>query len=1239
MPGGLDDIITKSGKKLSEVLDDEQVALLLPRASMEAFEGSYDALRATADQIATSTLRETLPEPWQELVANPITDGKKRPLSILPGFVDKNEAFTKVSFKDVHLEAKTFVRQYRFGTGSYQSTHDCVTSRLAYRRARFYSLDGEFLDDIDPMWAFWQFELEKKMALFHDWEGKKPFQSTGRAQTGRALKLAQYSLQTYSRRIGRNIRESPQALTATRYEYLHMARPENLGAPHGMTTFVANPHAPAITAHVRHGPLAMPRPEDALDLLKGPAHAKVRTTSHVGVRTVQYLRSRRRFEHHAFQLHAAKDTYHGRPIARTRRRENQKRGDNHDHYCYWCESCGWVFRANPVYVFNPRDEDVIRGASVTTATVAPTGQGATALVCSETETVQTAFAGNEHTGEIASGDTMLEPMSTQQGTIDVSKQRITGDTSDACCKSCMAPSRYCVRSPGQCRLPCAVQGSAFHRTCHHAYVRVELVRPFPIGHQPACPGKLPCTDDMDLSALEDAMRTNIHASPSYHTAAHAEEAPFLERVRTALEMATDCQKLKHGDAMTLDDIIVCYYFRALQSGVFPHTCKLGHCRKSWSEPCKRNLPATETCFSMKQDDETERQCYVRRHLPDDAWMVPHILEILVATLDNVQTNAHHPNDAGRGQGYALKYQMKRAPQLALAMRNEYGDPVVEYFKFQVVALAEAVASILGDSVVHASRHAPLVPMSFDQRSGLWAHYTQRFVNYDLDNNKVEQRASLGADVCEADCRQSLCMARCTQFLRYFNRRCDDSGVGGHNDASAGGVKAGCCKRARTVVQCMNAMTCDCRHDDEQHPDFEIVFSHLVPGERVHFKHYDTPICYRRVRNGDLLFPRHIWHEVSLKKDAQGRAERSKHYETRLLANLNWHLTPDGLVTVVPLYALQAPTPQFQFWELTTMGPSASDGDGTAYVKPKAHLGPEKDARRTEKDVPEETPTGQDFEAWCMELENFFSAANTCCSCCTQTPDKRCTLCFAAVGWHRCKKVKEHWSSWQSFRWCPGSLWRRKTEDAAVMIIERISEGTNPQAILEQLERYSADNIIGTGTAEQLRRYIQDTCQIPVDTGILPMAPHQRTILAHEMLSSTPAMRAALEASLQEFMAKLQSVWCSAAHKYVPWYTADLVKPPSQYLAFQQLQYRWENAVPIAVCLVAPAGFGKSELLAAWRSYTTLQGATWAAVAPTGVAASQVGGGALLPPPTNKKMEKKKIEGTKNTRKSEVNLFV
>ena len=142
-------------------------------------------------------------------------------------------------------------------------------------------------------------------------------------------------------------------------------------------------------------------------------------------------------------------------------------------------------------------------------------------------------------------------------------------------------------------------------------------------------------------------------------------------------------KLKHGSAMTLDDIIACYYFRALQCALFPHTCKLGHCRASWADPCKRGLPVTTTCFNMKQDDETERQEYVRRHLPDDAWIAPHILEFLVDTLDNVQTNAHHPDDAAKAQGYALKYQMKREPQISLAMKNAFGDPVVEYFKCQV----------------------------------------------------------------------------------------------------------------------------------------------------------------------------------------------------------------------------------------------------------------------------------------------------------------------------------------------------------------------------------------------------------------------------------------------------------------------------------------------------------------------------------------------------------------------------
>ena len=177
-----------------------------------------------------------------------------------------------------------------------------------------------------------------------------------------------------------------------------------------------------------------------------------------------------------------------------------------------------------------------------------------------------------------------------------------------------------------------------------------------------------------------------------------------------------------------------------------------------------------------------------------------------------------------------------------------------------------------------------------------------------------------------------------------------------------------------------------------------------------------------------------------------------------------------------------------------------------------------------------------------------------------------------------------------------------------MIIERISEGQSPQAILQQLDRLTADTIIDASTAEQLRRYVQDTCLIPVDTGVLDMAPHQRTLLAHEMFAPTQAMKEVLQQTLDASKKKLQSVWCSSKQKYVQWESAGLDSAPSQYIAFQQLKFRWENKVPIAVCLVAPAGYGKSELLAAWRAYTTLDGTPWDAVAPTGVAASQIGGG-------------------------------
>ena len=49
---------------------------------------------------------------------------------------------------------------------------DSIQSRAIFRRARFWSLDGDFLDNVDPEWIFWQRESELKNRLYGDYFGK-----------------------------------------------------------------------------------------------------------------------------------------------------------------------------------------------------------------------------------------------------------------------------------------------------------------------------------------------------------------------------------------------------------------------------------------------------------------------------------------------------------------------------------------------------------------------------------------------------------------------------------------------------------------------------------------------------------------------------------------------------------------------------------------------------------------------------------------------------------------------------------------------------------------------------------------------------------------------------------------------------------------------------------------------------------------------------------------------------------
>ena len=72
LPGGLENVRTAKGTTLTENLGDEDMALLLPSATLRTYTGSYQHLRAAAETICTSELRKSLPPAWQDLHECPI---------------------------------------------------------------------------------------------------------------------------------------------------------------------------------------------------------------------------------------------------------------------------------------------------------------------------------------------------------------------------------------------------------------------------------------------------------------------------------------------------------------------------------------------------------------------------------------------------------------------------------------------------------------------------------------------------------------------------------------------------------------------------------------------------------------------------------------------------------------------------------------------------------------------------------------------------------------------------------------------------------------------------------------------------------------------------------------------------------------------------------------------------------------------------------------------------------------
>ena len=122
-----------------------------------------------------------------------------------------------------------------------------------------------------------------------------------------------------------------------------------------------------------------------------------------------------------------------------------------------------------------------------------------------------------------------------------------------------------------------------------------------------------------------------------------------------------------------------------------------------------------------------------------------------------------------------------------------------------------------------------------------------------------------------------------------------------------------------------------------------------------------------------------------------------------------------------------------------------------------------------------------------------------------------------------------------------------------------------------------------------------------------MYANQRFVLSHNMLSNTTASNERVERELQKLLGDMQLLWDPVSMTREQYTAFALPQPaPSQFLAFEQLVFRYNSIIdPLYVCVVAPAGHGKSTLIAAWLLWLYKHGARWEVAAATGIAAAAV----------------------------------
>ena len=228
-------------------------------------------------------------------------------------------------------------------------------------------------------------------------------------------------------------------------------------------------------------------------------------------------------------------------------------------------------------------------------------------------------------------------------------------------------------------------------------------------------------------------------------------------------------------------------------------------------------------------------------------------------------------------------------------------------------------------------------------------------------------------------------------------------------------------------------------------------------------------------------------------------------------------------------------------------------------------------------------------------------------------EKRCVYCTDACGWHRCVRYcQAHNLTLQdveAYRWAPSSLYNLEGHDIEATVLQMLRHASPSTAILAMLKDLHDNDLLSVAKHTSLQKFVLECTGAVYDVDPSHGRPNQSLVLSHA--SFRPAVstsKACVETQLGKLLERLQKIWDESTNSYRHY--SDVLPSrcvPSQYLAFLQLRHRLENALPCLVCIAAPAGFGKTELVSALLHYLVAKGVHWECIAVTGVAASQIAG--------------------------------